>query len=29
MFIKNNKNKEFLEEREDIEILRFIENNRK
>ncbi len=29
IFIKNNKNKEFLEEREDIEILRFIENNRK
>ncbi len=28
-FIKNNQNKGFLEEREDIEILRFIENGRK
>ena len=28
-FIKTNQNKGFLEEREDIEILRFIENGRK
>ena len=29
IFIKNTKKKEFLEENEDIEILRFIENNKK